>query len=183
MNFLHPISQVSLWFTWNLLKILQHLFNRYFFFFWAFQLSAILKFWLIIVLSFYNSMLLLYLCNIQIRYLHPIIMLCHILLYLLISSLSTLRFGPRWAKVPWTFSASQPPLNPSRPCQVSHSHDASLSGVWTINIPSQRYFRCPNKVPVSPGLRNTPENGTLCASEICHLTAPAHKYPPVLQNC
>ena len=81
-------------------------------------------------------MLLLYLCNIQIRYLHPIIMFCHILLYLLISSLSTLRFGPRWAKVPWTFSASQPPLNPSRPCQVSHSHDSSLRGVWTINIQS-----------------------------------------------
>ena len=39
---------------------------------------------------------------------------------------------------PWTFSASQPPLNPSRPCQVSHSHDASLRGVWTINIPSRR---------------------------------------------
>ena len=86
-------------------------------------------------------MLLLYLCNIQIRYLHPIIMLCHILLYLLISSLSTLRFGPRWAKVPWTFSASQPPLNPSRPCQVSHSHDASLRGVWTINILSQHGTR------------------------------------------
>lgn len=81
-------------------------------------------------------MLLLYLCNIQIRYLHPIIMLCHILLYLLISSLSTLRFGPRWAKVPWTFSASQPPLNPSRPYQVSHSHDASLHEVWTKGIPS-----------------------------------------------
>ena len=89
-------------------------------------------------------MLLLYLCNIQIRYLHPIIMLCHILLYLLISSLSTLRFGPRWAKVPWTFSASQPPLNPSRPCQVSHSHDASLRGVWTINILS-RYVWFPLK--------------------------------------
>ena len=91
-------------------------------------------------------MLLLYLCNIQIRYLHPIIMLCHILLYLLISNLSTLRFGPRWAKVPWTFSASQPPLNPSRPCQVSHSHDASLRGVWTINIQSPHamsvQFRC-----------------------------------------
>ena len=89
-------------------------------------------------------MLLLYLCNIQIRYLHPIIMLCHILLYLLISSLSTLRFGPRWAKVPWTFSASQPPLNPSRPCQVSHSHDASLRGVWTINIPSphEPFVKC-----------------------------------------
>ena len=85
-------------------------------------------------------MLLLYLCNIQIRYLHPIIILCHLLLYLLISSLSTLRFGPRWAKVPWTFSASQPPLNPSRPCQVSHSHDASLRGVWTINIPSRLFF-------------------------------------------
>ena len=69
-----------------------------------------------------------------------------IFLYLLISSLSTLRFGPRWAKVPWTFSASQPPLNPSRPCHVSHSHDASLRGVWTKGIPSRRvsigYFRC-----------------------------------------
>ena len=71
------------------LKILQRIFNRYFF--WAFRLSAILRFWLIIVLSFYNSTLSLYLCNIQIRYLHPIIMLCNILLYLLISSLSTLR--------------------------------------------------------------------------------------------
>ena len=73
-------------------------------------------------------------------------MLCHILLYLLISRLSTLRFGPHWAKVPWTFSASQPPLNPSRPCQVSHSHDASLRGVWTISRPSPHvsigYFRC-----------------------------------------
>ena len=49
--------------------------------------------------------------------------------------------------------------------------------------PSQRYFRCPNKVPVSPCLRNTPENGTLCASGICHLAAPAHKYPPVPQSC
>ena len=68
------------------------------------------------------------------------------LFFLLISSLSTLRFGPRWAKVPWTFSASQPPLNPSRPCQVSHSHDASLSGVWTINILSL-YDKCSGKDP------------------------------------
>ena len=52
------------------------------------------------------------------------------------SLLSTLRFGPRWAKVPWTFSASQPPLNPSRPCQVLHSHDASLREVWTKDKPS-----------------------------------------------
>ena len=66
------------------------------------------------------------------------------LFFLLISSLSTLRFGPRWAKVPWTFSASQPPLNPSRPCQVSHSHDASLRGVWTITILS-RYVWFPLK--------------------------------------
>ena len=67
-----------------------------------------------------------------------------IFLYLLISSLSTLRFGPRWAKVPWTFSASQPPLNPSRPCHVSHSHDASLRGVWTKGIPSRRahFVKC-----------------------------------------
>ena len=72
-------------------------------------------------------------------------MLRHVLFYLLISSLSTLRFGPRWAKVPWTFSASQPPLNPSRPCQVSHSHNASLRGVWTINIPSQLYYHFPTK--------------------------------------
>ncbi len=49
--------------------------------------------------------------------------------------------------------------------------------------PSQQYFRCPNKVPVSPCLQNTPENGTLCASGICHLAAPARKCPPVLQNC
>ena len=50
-------------------------------------------------------------------------------------------------------------------------------------LPTQRYFRCPNKVPVFPCLQNTPENGTLCASGICHLAAPAYKYPPVLQNC
>ena len=53
----------------------------------------------------------------------------------------------------------------------------------TANRPSQRYFRCPNKVPVFPCLQNTPENGTLCASGICHPAAPAHKYPPVLQSC
>ena len=47
----------------------------------------------------------------------------------------------------------------------------------------QRYFRCPNKVLVFPCLQNTPENGTLCASGICHPAAPAHKYPPVLQSC
>ena len=47
----------------------------------------------------------------------------------------------------------------------------------------QRYFRCPNKVPVFPCLRNTPGSGTLCASGICHLAAPAHKCPPVLQSC
>ena len=47
---------------------------------------------------------------------------------------------------------------------------------------SQRYFRCPNKVPVFPCLQNTPENGTLCASGICHLAAPARKCPPVLQS-
>ena len=51
------------------------------------------------------------------------------------------------------------------------------------NTPSQRYFRCPNKVPVFPCLQNTPENGTLCASGICHLAAPARKCPPVLQSC
>ena len=117
------------------LKILQRIFNRYFFFFWAFRLSALLRFWLIIVFSFYNSMLLLYLCNIQIRYLHPIIMLRYVLLYLLISRLSTLRFGPCWAKVPWTFSASPQLSNPSHPYQVSHSHDVSLRGVWTKGIP------------------------------------------------
>ena len=50
-------------------------------------------------------------------------------------------------------------------------------------LPSQRYFRCPNKVPVSPCLQNTPENGTLCASGICHLAAPARKCPPVPQSC
>ena len=53
----------------------------------------------------------------------------------------------------------------------------------TSILPSQRYFRCPNKVPVSPCLQNTPENGTLCASGICHLAAPARKCPPVPQSC
>ena len=51
------------------------------------------------------------------------------------------------------------------------------------NTRLQRYFRCPNKVPVSPCLQNTPENGTLCASGICHLAAPARKCPPVPQSC
>ena len=53
----------------------------------------------------------------------------------------------------------------------------------TSILQSQRYFRCPNKVPVSPCLQNTPENGTLCASGICHLAAPARKCPPVPQSC
>ena len=76
--------------------------------------------------------------------LYPIIMLSHILLNLLICSLSTLRFGPRWAKVPWTFSTSLPQSNPSRPYQESHSHGALLNGVWTINTLSRHSFLCPN---------------------------------------
>ena len=117
------------------------IFTNYKKIFWAFRLSAFLRFWLIIVLSFYNAMLLLYLCN--------------ILLYLIISSLSTLRFGPRWANVPWTFSASQLPLNPSRPCQVSHSHATSPHGVSTTCTPSQ-YFRtmgtCPRSTSAPPDI-------------------------------
>ena len=39
-----------------------------------------------------------------------------------------------------------------------------LPAVLSKSAPhSQRYFRCPNKVPVFPCLQNTPENGTLCA--------------------
>ena len=73
-------------------------------------------------------------------------MLSHVLLYLLISRLSTLRFGPRWAKVPWTFSASPQLSNPVHPYPVSHSHDASLHGVWTKGTQSLHamsvQFRC-----------------------------------------
>ena len=94
-----------------------------------------------LVLSIFNSTLSLHLRNIQIRYLHPIIMLRHVLLYLLISRLSTLRFGPRCAKVPWTFSASPQLSNPAHPYLVSHSHDVSLRGVWTKGIPSQRAYQ------------------------------------------
>ena len=119
------------------MKKSQCLHNSILFLFRTMWLLYIFQLRQIIVLTLYDSILSFYLCNIQIRYLHPIIMLSHIFLNFLICSLSTLRFGPRWAKVPWTFSASQPPLNPSRPCQVLHSHDASLRGVWTINIPSQ----------------------------------------------
>lgn len=119
------------------LKRLQCLHNCLFLLLRAPWLSSILRLWQIEILSQFNTTFPFYPSNIEIRNLHPIIMLCNILLYLLISSLSTLRFGPRWAKVPWTFSASQPPLNPSRPCQVSHSHDASLRGVWTKGIPFQ----------------------------------------------
>ena len=63
-------------------------------------------------------------------------MFSNIFLYLLISRLSTLRFGPRWAKVPRTFSASPQLSNPSHPYQVSHSHDALLREVLTKDIPS-----------------------------------------------
>lgn len=59
---------------------------------------------------------------------------------------------------------------------------AFISLFYPADTPFQRYFRCPNKVPVFPCLQNTPENGTLCASGICHLAAPARKCPPVLQS-
>ena len=63
-------------------------------------------------------------------------------------------------------------------------HFSALDFIFlTANRPSQRYFHCPNKVPVSLCLQNTPENGTLCASGICHLAAPARKCPPVPQSC
>ena len=118
--------------------------NRILFLFWTLWMLCIFRLRQIIVLTLYDSILSLDLCNIKVRNLHPIIMLSHILLNLLICSLSTLRFGPRWAKVPWTFSTSLPQSNPSRPYQESHSHGALLNGVWTINTLSRHSFLCPN---------------------------------------
>lgn len=115
--------------------------DGFFFLLRALRLPSIVRLCFVIILTLYNPVLSLNLRNIQIRYLHPIIMLCHILLDFLISRLSTLRFGPRCAKVSWTFSASPQLSNPAHPYLVSHSHDVSLRGVWTKGIPSQRAYQ------------------------------------------
>lgn len=68
------------------LKMPLSLFNSTNFFLRTSRLSTILRFRLVVILSFYNSMLLLYLSNVQISYMKTIVLL-HPILYFFIRSL------------------------------------------------------------------------------------------------
>lgn len=107
------------------LKRLQCLHNCLFLLLRAPWLSSILRLWQIEILSQFNTTFPFYLSNIEIRNLHPVIMLRHILLYLLICGLALSRSDI-----------------PSHPYPVSLSHDVLPHEVWTINILSPHAMSC-----------------------------------------